>query len=645
MDNVFIPFSSSGLPQGSKLSTYLTSRVPDRPELSSALSGLTLSPAGKGRGLGPSARPFTPESTANGSPPQSAAAPAGPATAAGPPGQEAADAAPLFEENVGGTTYYFRAEDAAVQKSAEPPTITPPYTAYVAPPARLSDAQAATHPASFFVSDQLREAILRQQHVLLMQANPQAFPGACPSTRSEDLPTEVDNYHELCLYLPTEVDNYHELCLYLPTEVDNYHELCPLEPPGQPHKSSTFGYVTSAYKATNTKSGQCYCLRRIHGLRLSGTKCLQLVALWSKVNHSNLVTLRELFTTKSFGDNSVVMVYDFLPAAETLMARHFSQPPQLNGFADPFQDPSIPRPYSAQKNAVLRQQNALIPEPLIWSYVIQLTGALRQVHSSGLACRVLDPSKILVTGEYASPGGSDRLHINCCGVLDVLLFDNNATNPLAMVPHYQQEDLVSLGKLLLALSCNSLLAVQRDNFSTSISIVERHYSADLKALIMSLLMPPRPRTIEDVMPLIGARFYQQLDTSGRLAERLEDELGREVQNGRLFRLLAKMSAITERPELNLEPSWAETGDRYMLKLFRDYVFHAVTDEGRPFLDMAHVVQCLNKLDAGSSDKICLMSRDMQNVLVATYAELKQCFQRSFQEVFEETLAKEDAAAS
>ncbi|XP_043201419.1 PAN2-PAN3 deadenylation complex subunit pan3-like [Amphibalanus amphitrite] len=601
MDNVFIPFSSSGLPQGSKLSTYLTSRVPDRPELSSALSGLTLSPAGKGRGLGPSARPFTPESTANGSPPQSAAAPAGPATAAGPPGQEAADAAPLFEENVGGTTYYFRAEDAAVQKSAEPPTITPPYTAYVAPPARLSDAQAATHPASFFVSDQLREAILRQQHVLLMQANPQAFPD-------------------------------------LPTEVDNYHELCPLEPPGQPHKSSTFGYVTSAYKATNTKSGQCYCLRRIHGLRLSGTKCLQLVALWSKVNHSNLVTLRELFTTKSFGDNSVVMVYDFLPAAETLMARHFSQPPQLNGFADPFQDPSIPRPYSAQKNAVLRQQNALIPEPLIWSYVIQLTGALRQVHSSGLACRVLDPSKILVTG-------SDRLHINCCGVLDVLLFDNNATNPLAMVPHYQQEDLVSLGKLLLALSCNSLLAVQRDNFSTSISIVERHYSADLKALIMSLLMPPRPRTIEDVMPLIGARFYQQLDTSGRLAERLEDELGREVQNGRLFRLLAKMSAITERPELNLEPSWAETGDRYMLKLFRDYVFHAVTDEGRPFLDMAHVVQCLNKLDAGSSDKICLMSRDMQNVLVATYAELKQCFQRSFQEVFEETLAKEDAAAS
>ena len=43
-------------------------------------------------------------------------------------------------------------------------------------------------------------------------------------------------------------------------------------------------------------------------------------------------------------------------------------------------------------------------------------------------------------------------------------------------------------------------------------------------------------------------------------------------------------------------------------------------------------------------QICLMSRDMQNVLVATYAELKQCFQRSFHEVFEEALPK-DAGAS
>lgn len=53
----------------------------------------------------------------------------------------------------------------------------------------------------------------------------------------------------------------------------------------------------------------------------------------------------------------------------------------------------------------------------------------------------------------------------------------------------------------------------------------------------------------------------------------------------------------------MDPAWAETGDRYMLKLFRDYLFHQVTEEGRPWLDMAHIVQTLNKLDSGSSDTV------------------------------------------
>lgn len=51
------------------------------------------------------------------------------------------------------------------------------------------------------------------------------------------------------------------------------------------------------------------------------------------------------------------------------------------------------------------------------------------------------------------------------------------------------------------------------------------------------------------------------------------------------------------------------------------------DDNRPWLDMAHVVSNLNKLDAGVSDKICLMSRDEQNVLVVSYTELKRCLEQ------------------
>jgi PAB-dependent poly(A)-specific ribonuclease subunit 3 len=57
------------------------------------------------------------------------------------------------------------------------------------------------------------------------------------------------------------------------------------------------------------------------------------------------------------------------------------------------------------------------------------------------------------------------------------------------------------------------------------------------------------------------------------------------------------------------------------------MFPKVMDDNRPWLDMAHIVSNLNKLDAGVSDKICLMSRDEQNVLVVSYTELKRCLEQ------------------
>ena len=39
--------------------------------------------------------------------------------------------------------------------------------------------------------------------------------------------------------------------------------------------------------------------------------------------------------------------------------------------------------------------------------------------------------------------------------------------------------------------------------------------------------------------------------------------------------MAKLGMINERPEFAQDPSWSETGDRYLLKLLRDYIFHQV----------------------------------------------------------------------
>jgi hypothetical protein len=41
--------------------------------------------------------------------------------------------------------------------------------------------------------------------------------------------------------------------------------------------------------------------------------------------------------------------------------------------------------------------------------------------------------------------------------------------------------------------------------------------------------------------------------------------------------------------------WSETGDRYIIKLFRDYVFHQVDEHGNPLLNLGHVLACLSKV--------------------------------------------------
>ncbi len=50
------------------------------------------------------------------------------------------------------------------------------------------------------------------------------------------------------------------------------------------------------------------------------------------------------------------------------------------------------------------------------------------------------------------------------------------------------------------------------------------------------------------MPMIGARFYTQLDALQTQCDKQEDELAKELENGRLYRMLVKLGCINERPE-------------------------------------------------------------------------------------------------
>ncbi|KAL7048342.1 hypothetical protein ACKWTF_003312 [Chironomus riparius] len=335
------------------------------------------------------------------------------------------------------------------------------------------------------------------------------------------------------LLLKNEIANSVEDSSNLPIEVDNYHSLSLLE------ASSNLPVPSSTYKAIHSSTGIKYCLRRLHSFRIQSVKLMmQVIDIWKKFSHPNCVALREVFTTKAFGDNSLILVYDYHAGSQTLLSKYFT--PTSNGYT-----PSVgsafsgdARPFS-HKNTLQRTANGpILQESEIWNIIIQLTCGLRAIHQANLACRTLDPTKIITDDK--------RLRFSFVGITDIITFDSNQQNPFQLVNHYQQDDLTALGKLIIALCCRCLQSVHSNQIQHSIDLISRHYSSDLKNLITYLLSPNKVKSIVEVMPKIGARFYTHLELLENHCDMQENELLKEMENGRLYRLLVKLGTINER---------------------------------------------------------------------------------------------------
>ena len=121
-----------------------------------------------------------------------------------------------------------------------------------------------------------------------------------------------------------------------------------------------------------------------------------------------------------------------------------------------------------------------------------------------------------------------------------------------------------------------------------------------------IIMSPKHPEVTDTMPYIGARFYTHLENSFKNNDQITKQLEKHCSTGRLFRSLMKICSICERPAKSISragfqsgyESWAETDQRYLIKLFRDYLFHSVDEQGRPWMNLNHVVCSLNKVSFG-----------------------------------------------
>ena len=393
-------------------------------------------------------------------------------------------------------------------------------------------------------------------------------------------------------------------------DVGAYYCLYPLE-----HDSNVsetlFPYPSVNYRAYSTVDGLVYVLRRFKNYQVTGIDVKKIVDKWKSLSHPNIVGIHDAFITKQFGDTSFVIVYDFLPGARTLKQLHF-QGDNAGNFN------------IVGKGYMNKGKNDIIQESLLWNYIIQITSAMRLLHNSNLYCRVINPSKIIVTHR-------NRIRLNCIGAWELLSDDANKSY---LIPRQQQEDLVDLGKLIVCLACSSLSAILSSNLPKSSELITSSFTADVKQILQYLLQKTtQPKKINDLMPMIGARFYAHIEKLRLQTDITEGELMKELENGRLFRLLCKINAVLDRPEHLLDPNWGDTEERHILKLFRNYIFHKTDDLANPWVDLPHIILCLNKLDTGSHDRILLTSPHEQNAIICEYKDIKYNFDKCFNELF------------
>lgn len=292
----------------------------------------------------------------------------------------------------------------------------------------------------------------------------------------------------------------------------------------------------------------------------------------------------------------MIFVTDYHPLSETLAQRHFTPVMRFSH----------------------RQNSIHVAEQILWGYIVQIANALKAIHSAGLAARVIDSSKVILTSE-------NRIRLNACAIMDVVQHDTSLS-----LAELQRQDLFQFGRLILALGTNNIQSTQ--SRTKAIELFGRTYTPHLRETVSWLLDSTSPEKTADInvfLSHIASDVINVFDSSLHLDDQLNTDLTRELENSRIVRLLTKLNFINERPEYEHDRQWAEQGTRYILLLFRDYVFHQVDGQGNPVLDLAHVLACLNKLDAGIDEKITLTARDENTVAVVSYRELKSAVEAAW----------------
>ncbi|CCF57368.1 hypothetical protein KAFR_0C03770 [Kazachstania africana CBS 2517] len=385
----------------------------------------------------------------------------------------------------------------------------------------------------------------------------------------------------------------------LPDVVQDYFGFVPLDFHQKNSDIDRYnGHKNSLFKVFSNFDGKIYVLRRIHNIKPNSIDSMAISKTfkkWNRFNSSNIVKLKDLFLTTKFGDTSLCFVYDYYPNAMSLYEAHF------------INFPLIP-----------------ITQDYLWTYLVQLTNALREVHQADLSItKSLNWEKILVTGK---PG---RIKILGSSESDLLNYNNSDIN----IHDNQQTDFFNLGTFLfqLAKNINSESSFENSKENITEEKTEKLSVDDqLKSVLKYLLNDKiHDKSVMDLSKLFIDKIYSTFDALKTYSEFSENVLSRELENSRLFRLICKLNFIFGRIESRIDINWSESGEKFPIILFYDFVFHQVDENGKSVMDLTHVLRCLNKLDVGVSEKLVLVTPDEMNCIIISYKELKDLIESTF----------------
>eukprot|EP00980_Cylindrotheca_fusiformis_P001769 scaffold405_cov132-Cylindrotheca_fusiformis.AAC.21 len=292
---------------------------------------------------------------------------------------------------------------------------------------------------------------------------------------------------------------------------------------------SSFGYPSSTFQVVSREDGYLYCLRRFDSVKSVSHKIAATVLeQWAGLEHPGLATLHNCF----FSQRAVFFVHQFVNGGVSVRERF------LMG-------------------------NQYASESVLWSAICQLVTLLRRVHGARLACRTLDSRHVLVQMDALRI----RLVFSCPGVVDALEYE--ARKPLADL---QKDDIRKLGYLILSMASGTDVSGSTD--ANMIANCERfclqHFSRELHNLCMTLIRSPSAPSIQDVSRALAGRIMDEYEATQANMSKMEQTLSAEYESGRIARLLMKLGFVNERPEFGPNRRWAQSGDCYVLSLFRDF---------------------------------------------------------------------------